>query len=130
LRFGIGRVRLEVFPYDMMFRRLLTHILLDENLSDSDEVAEKQILSALGRGSCFTSNVLYGDACGFRAGMEDDCILLHLPEAGEVTISKSGGILWQDHLEAGSHRISSEVTGRISISVFREGNTWIYCGIP
>ncbi len=129
LRFGVGRVRLEVFPYDMMFRRLLTHILLDENLSDSNEVAERQILMALRRGSCFTSNVLYGDASGFRACREDDGIFLHLPGAGEVTISKSEGTLWQGHLEAGSHRISSEITERVSISVFREGRTWIYCGI-
>ena len=129
LRFGIGRVRLEVFPYDMMFSRLLTHILLDEDLSDSDENAEKQICSALREGSCFTSNVLHGDASGFRAGREEGCILLDLPGAGEVTISRSGTILWQDHLEAGSHRISSRVTERVSISVLREGRTWIYCAI-
>ena len=129
LRFGVGRVRLEVFPYDMMFRRLLTHILFDESLSDSDDTAEKQILSALREGSCFTSNVLHGDASGFRAGREDDCILLNLPGAGEVTISQSGAVLWQNHLEAGSHRISCEVTERVSISVLREGRTWIYCAI-
>ncbi len=129
LRFGIGRAGLEVFPYDMMFRRLLTHILLDANLSDSDDIAEKQILSALRQGSCFTSNVLHGDASGFRAGMEDGCILLNLPGAGEVTVSKSGAVLWQDHLEAGNHRLSCEVTERFSISVLREGRTWIYGAI-
>ena len=129
LIFGVGRARLEVFPYDMLFRRLLTHILLDANLSDSDDIAEKQILSALRRGSCFTSNVLHGDASGFRAGREDGCILLNLPGAGEVTVSKSGSVLWQDHLEAGNHRLRCEITERISISVFREGRTWIYGAI-
>ncbi len=129
LRFGIGRAGREVFPYDMMFRRLLTHILLDANLSDSDDIAEKQILSALRQGSCFTSNVLHGDAFGFRAGREDACILLNLPGAGEVTVSKSGAVLWQDHLEAGNHRLRCEITERISISVFREGRTWIYAAI-
>jgi len=129
LRFGIGRVGLEVFPYDMMFRRLLTHILFDEELSDSDDIAEKQILSALKQGSCFTSNILHGDAFGFRAGREDGCILLNLPVAGEVTASKSGAVLWQDHLEAGIHRIIPEIPERISISVSREGRTWIYCAI-
>ena len=129
LIFGVGRARLEVFPYDMLFRRLLTHILLDANLSDSDDIAEKQILSALRQGSCFTSNVLHGDASGFRAGREDGCILLNLPGAGEVTVSKSGSVLWQDHLEAGNHRLRCEITERISISVFREGRTWIYGAI-
>lgn len=129
LRFGIGRFRLEIFPYDMMFRRLLTHILLDENLSDSDEIAEKQIVSALRNGSCFTSNVLHGDASGFRAVREDGGILLNLPGKGEVTISHSGAVLWQNHLEAGSHRINCKVTERVSISVFREGRTWIYCAV-
>ena len=129
LRFGVGRLRLEVFPYDMLFRRLRTHILLDSSLSDSDEIAEKQILSALRKGSCFTSNVLHGDASGFRAGREDGGILLNLPGEGEVTISHSGAVLWQNHLEAGSHRINCEVAERVSISVFREGRTWIYCAI-
>ncbi|MEN8208756.1 MAG: hypothetical protein ABFR50_05855 [Candidatus Fermentibacteria bacterium] len=129
LRFGIGRFRLEVFPYEMMFRRLQTHILLDADLSDSNEIAEKQICRALKEGSCFTSNVLYGDASGFRAGREDGCILLDLPGAGEVTLSRSGTPLWQSYLEAGSHRVDMEVTERVSISVFREGRTWIYCAI-
>ena len=129
LRFGIGRAVLEVFPYDMMFRRLLTHILFDAELSDSDDIAEKQILSALRQGFCFTSNILHGDATGFRAGREDGCIFLNLPGAGEVTVSKSGAVLWQDHLEAGIHRISPEVQERISVSVSREGRTWIYCAI-
>ncbi len=130
LRYGVGRIRFEVFPYDMLFRRLTTHILLDGRMSDSNEIAEKQILKALQRGSCFTSNALYGNAKGFRARREDDSVLLHLPGAGEVVISKSGNILWQGHFEAGSHRISSKFTGHVSVSVFRKGKTWIYCGIP
>ena len=130
LRFGIGRFRLEVFPYDMLFRRLITHILLSENLSDSNDVAEKQILRSLQQGSCFTSNLLHGDASGFRAFRENGGITLHLPGAGEVTVSKSGRAVWQGHLEPGDHRINSETAGRVSVSVLREGRTWIYCGIP
>ena len=130
LRYGIGRVHMEVFPYEMLFKRLLTHILLDESLSDSDEIAEKQILRALRRGSCFTSNALHGNAEGFRAEREDDSILLHLPGAGEVVIGKYGNVFWQNHLETGDHRISSKFTGHVSVSVLREGKTWIYCGIP
>lgn len=130
LKLGIGRIQMEVFSYEMLFRRLLTHILLDDILSDSDEIAEKQILKALKRGSCFTSNILYGDASGFRADKEDDSILIHLPGAGEVIVSKCGDVFWQDNLEAGDHRINLEQTGNVSIGVFREGRTWIYCGIP
>lgn len=130
LRYGVGRISFEVFPYDMLFRRLTTHILLDDRMSDSNEIAEKQILRALRRGSCFASNALYGNAEGFRAEKENDSILFHLPGAGEVVISKSGNILFKGYLEAGSHRISSKFTGHVSVSVFRKGKTWIYCGIP
>jgi len=130
LKFGIGRAGFEVFPYDMLFRRLVTHILLDEDLSGSDEEAEKQILSALKRGSCFTSNALHGDAFGFRAGWEDDGILLNLPGAGEVVVSKSSDVLWKGNLEAGSQRISLKHIERLSIGVLKEGRSWIYCGIP
>ncbi len=130
LKFGFGRAGFEVFSYDMLFRRLITHLLFDEDLSESDEEAEKQILSALERGSCFTSNALHGNARGFRAGWEDDGILLDLPEAGEVVISKSSDVLWKGNLEAGSRRISLKHIERLSIEVLKEGRTWIYCGIP
>jgi len=129
LRFGPGRFRLEVFPYDMLFGRLLTHILLDDDLSDSDRIAEKQILKALKNGACFTSNALLGDAEGFRVETEDSDILINLPGAGGVMISRSGHEFWRSDLQPGEHRISTECTERISISVFRKGRTWIYCGI-
>jgi hypothetical protein len=129
LKFGFGRLKLEVFPYDMLFRRLFTHILLEEGLSVSDGTAERQILKALSAGSCFTSNSLSGDAAGFRAEREDDSILLNLPGAGNVTVSRAGSVLWQKELRAGSHRITGEISGCVSITVFREGRTWIHCGL-
>ncbi len=130
LKFGLGRASFKVFPYDMLFRRLVTHILLGEELSASDMIAERQIMDALRTGSCFTSNLLCGDASGFRAGRDDNCIMMMLPGGGEVTVMKSGRVLMRDNLEAGEHRIETEVSGPISISVIREGRTWIYCGIP
>ena len=129
LRFGIGRACVEIFPYEMLFRRLITHILLDECLSESDSIAEKQIINALQKGACFTSNALLGDASGFRARSEDGIILLDLPGAGEVTVVKSGDVCWQGNLEVGKHKISPKYSGRVSVSVSREGRTWIYCGI-
>jgi len=129
LKFGIGRRKLEVFPYDMLFRRLITHILFDEELSGSDEIAERQILNALEMGSCFASNILSGDATGFRAAREDDSVLLNLPGAGNVSLSRAGSVLWQKELEEGSHRITGEFSGRISITVLRKGRTWIHCGL-
>jgi len=48
LRFGAGRFRREVFPYPVLFRRLVTHILLERE-PDGNE-AEELIIDALKRG--------------------------------------------------------------------------------
>ncbi len=130
LKVGIGRMSMELFPYSMLMRRLITHILLEEELPGDDEDAEAVIMESLRMGRCFTSNRLLGDAGGFRAVLGEEHLLLYLPEWGDVTVSDPGGILWQGLLEAGEHGLPVSSEGPVSIHVNRDGRTWIYCGIP
>lgn len=130
LKFGPGRKKLVVFPYRMLFGRLFTHILLEEELPSDDVPAERKILDALKRGSCFTSNAILGDARGFRAARENGKVAIRLPSAGEVAVLGCEGRTWTGRLDPGEHRTGQLDKGPLSIYVYRKGRTWIYCGLP
>lgn len=130
LRFGLGRFRVEVFPYRMLFRRLRTHILLREELPEDPSSAERLIIDALREARCFTSNMLLGDAGGFRAHRYGDSLILVLPGDGDVTVADPGGILWQGSLRRGDHSLPASTDGPVSVFIERKGRTWIYQGIP
>jgi hypothetical protein len=61
--FGIFKVI--IFPYEVQFKSIRTHILLKEQLSSDDKTAKKQILDALKNCQVFVSNYRRGDASGF-----------------------------------------------------------------
>lgn len=128
-RYGFGPLVMNIFPYRMLFGRLRTHILLDKELSDSDNEAETQLISALRNGKCFISNHLYGNATGFRALKTDGEIVIDLPGEGEIVIKRSGRIIIKEVHAPGRHRFETDPDGRLYVSVIREGRTWISCGI-
>ena len=124
-RFGPGRLSVEVFPYRMLFRRLVTHVLLEGELPDDGVEAERKVLQALRRGRCFTSNMLHGDATGFRAAIDSGLLLLQLPSAGIVSVSGEGSTLLTSSLRAGTHSIPVQGLSRAVVRVIRNGRTWI-----
>ncbi|MCK4504069.1 MAG: hypothetical protein KAW14_00515 [Candidatus Aegiribacteria sp.] len=128
-RYGFGPFIINVFPYEMLFGRLRTHILLDRELSDSSNEAEIQLINALKTGRCFISNHLYGDATGFRASRTDGEIVIDLPGKGEIVIERSGRIAGRRVCSPGRHRFEIAADGKFYVSVIREGRTWISCGI-
>ena len=128
-RYGFGSLAVEIFPYRMLFGRLRTHILLEKELSDSIKESETQLITALGKGKCFISNHLYGDATGFRALKTDKEIVIDLPGKGEIVINSSGKIINKGAYIPGRHSFEIAENGRHYVSVIREGKTWISCGI-
>lgn len=60
-----GPFRITIFPYDVQFKSIRTHILLTEPLSSQTSRAKKQILDALRDCRAFVSNYRWGDAKGF-----------------------------------------------------------------
>jgi len=131
LRFGIGGMSLEVFPYEMLFRRMITHVLLDDELSGSSAEAEEVIIEALKRGKCFCSNVLLGRADGFEVLKVEEGLLIRLPGKGDVVVeSETGPCGPPATLEPGEHLVPVTGGGVAVVRVLREGRTWIFCGIP
>ena len=53
------------FPYELMFRAVNTHLLLNEPLNRDVAVAQTQIYNALKSGHCFVSNSLVAPPRGF-----------------------------------------------------------------
>ncbi|OPL20020.1 MAG: hypothetical protein AVO35_00750 [Candidatus Aegiribacteria sp. MLS_C] len=130
LRFGVGRRILEVFPYGMLFRRLVTHILLDDELPKEHVEAERSIIEALRLGRCFCSSMLPGDASGFRAAREGSRMMLRMPGEGDVFLDGPLGAVWRGRLEKGDHRLPGGDCPGLAVTVKREGRTWIFCGVP
>jgi hypothetical protein len=129
LRPGIGRISFEIFPYRLLFRRLRTHLLLNE-YPDWEDVSgtEQSILSSLSEGRLFSSNYLLGDASGFRASREGSSISLELPGAGSVSLYTCEGRTEAGTFAAGPCTISTG-TGRVLVSVGKDNGTWIVCGL-
>ncbi|MFH1861526.1 MAG: histidinol-phosphatase, partial [bacterium] len=65
-------IKVEVFPYKVQFRSILTHLLLPEPLDRNDiQKALNQIFAALRSGRAFISNRYVGEARGFHFAARD-----------------------------------------------------------
>lgn len=127
-RYGAGPLGVIVFPYRMLFGRLRTHILLESELPEESVSAERLVLEALRRGSCYVSNRLLGDARGFRWKRCGEVLELNLPGPGSLVLNGGGfrkGPV--PGLAPGIHKIDWPYQGPLVISVLREGRTWICC---
>ena len=60
-----GPFKITIFPYDVQFKSIRTHILLKEPFSNDISQAKKQLLDALRNCCVFVSNYRRGDAKGF-----------------------------------------------------------------
>jgi hypothetical protein len=126
-RYGLGRLGMEVFPYRMLFERLRTHLLLEEEVCDDYERTLNQMLNALRKGRVFTSNHLLGDARGFRAVRRGEEVIISLPEDGSVELT--GSTTMSTDLSAGRHVLRMERPGRCLVTVRRRDRAWICCGL-
>jgi len=63
--YRLGPFKLIIFPYEVQFKSLRTHVLLDKPLSSDSRIAKRQILDALRNCQLFISNYRWGDAKGF-----------------------------------------------------------------
>ena len=62
----VGPIRVEIFPYKVHFRSLLTHIILDEPMASDFATASEQLYRALLNCRVFGSNLRWGDATNFQ----------------------------------------------------------------
>lgn len=114
----------DVFNYRMLFKRLRTHILLNEPFREPGQFTE-----ALRTGNCFISNGIAGEASGFRSAVRDGRLHVKLPGPGRVTFrERTGGFKSPILLQEGVHCLG-RVNLPVCIEVYRQGRTWIAQGI-
>jgi hypothetical protein len=109
-----------VFPYDFLFSRVRTHLLLDRPLSSPGQMED-----ALRGRRCFISNAMAGDARGFRAGISAGDLLVELPGEGWISVFAVGAPPVHTRLlPPGPHRLRVP-PGPLHLEVYRGGRTWI-----
>ncbi len=63
--YRFGPFKLVIFPYEVQFKSLRTHVLMDMPLSSDSQIATNQFINALKNCQLFISNYRRGDAKGF-----------------------------------------------------------------
>ena len=63
--YKLGPLKLIIFPYEVQFKSIRTHLILDQPLSSDFEKGRAQIFSALLNCNAFASNFKRGEARGF-----------------------------------------------------------------
>jgi hypothetical protein len=100
----LGPLRKVVFPYELHFRGVNTHLITTESFSGNEASDTRLVLAALQRGNCFIGYDLPAPTQGFRftaqgqegqAQMGDEILLkkrCNLPDSPAITDDLSPGI--------------------------------------
>ncbi len=126
LRFGMGPLRLEVFPYGPLLGKLHTHVLVGPG--SAEEPGEGDIVEALRSGAVFTSRPALGPARGFRFRREEDLLVLDVPARATVRVRTARNVI-QRPVEPGRNELRLAAGERAFVELMREGGTWICCGL-
>ncbi len=124
--YGLGPAR--AFPYPMLFRRVLTHVLLDRACACGDDPTERTILEAIRSGRCFASNALLGDAGGFRAVRRGSSVEVTMPGEAQLVAATPSGTVFSSTAE-GVVAFAAPVGQPVALEASRDGRTWIWCGL-
>jgi hypothetical protein len=122
---------LEIFPYEVAFRTICNHILIDQPLDKNYAKAKKQVLDALRHGSVYVSFDFWDDPTEFAfeidngktiAGMGDTIemgektelvanfpqeALLNVYKNGESVLEEEGNEILFDITEPGAYRVEA-----------------------
>lgn len=133
-------IKVSIFPYAWLFRRIRTHLFTEVPLVGSLPEDRRHVFDALRQARAFVSNMKYGDARGFsfvatgaggtvRMGGEtafapDLAMLVSAPLSGEIALfcngAKVAGV-------EGSHlEFSPRLPGAYRVLVRRKGRPWIF----
>lgn len=102
-----------IFPYEMAFRTITNHLLLDTPLSKNAGQAKRQVIEAFRKGSSYISFDLERDPTEFSAMIEhdeghafpgdeytsgeEDELWVSLPEDANIRVIRNGEVLKEDH---------------------------------
>jgi hypothetical protein len=145
LRLHLGPIKRTVFPYELHFQSINTHILTSAPLSGELQKDKQMVYQALGEGHSFIGYDLPFPTLGFRftaqsvgniASMGDEIILengatlqIRVPEKAQVRLLKNGDVIktWED-AEFCTHITSEPGIYRVEVYVYFLGKIrgWIF----
>ncbi|MEW6556295.1 MAG: CehA/McbA family metallohydrolase [Elusimicrobiota bacterium] len=88
-------IKFKVFPFDLVFKTIRTHITIDEPFVKNNSDIDK-IYNALKTGKCFVSNDYFSNAKGFQFYKENDKIIVRTPAKSKIKIIKNGNLFVED----------------------------------
>jgi hypothetical protein len=131
--------RLEVFPYEMLFRTTLTHVLVEPSRGD-DAADCRAVTGAMAAGRCYMAFHALGDPEGFRFRAEtadrevemgeevalsaSPVLKVTLPAEGEIRIVGGGEEVFAAKGREAEYRPQSAVPHRIEIR--RCARPWVF----
>jgi len=89
--YKFGPLKLSIFPYEVQFKSIRTHLVLDQPLSSDFEKAKNQIFSALINCNAFASNSKRGEAKGFLFYAEGKKSIAKIGE--EMNLEEAGSLV-------------------------------------
>jgi len=139
-KYRLGLFPVTIFPYEVHFKSIRTHVLLDQPLSSDLPTAQKQILFALKNCRAFITNLRWGATDGFSFTAEDSQgqvtiggvientksvrLEVRLPGRCRLRLVKNGQVIREestDHFEYISY-----TPGIFRVEALRKGKGWIY----
>ncbi len=128
----------KVFPYEVAFRSITNHVLLDEPLAKDFNTAKKQVLDAIRAGHLYVSFDFYHDPSEFSfeiesretGGMGDEIeysenceVIASLPQEAHVSLIKNGLVV--DEKDGYELMAKIDSPGVYRIKADKEGLVWI-----
>ncbi len=139
-RYRLGPFPVTIFPYEVQFKTIRTHVLLNQPLSRDVKLAKTQLISALRDCRAFITNLRWGATDGFSFTVEnskesetiggvmeiDDTAKLkvQLPGKAFLRLVKNGQVIVEKKTEALEY--VSCTPGIFRVEALRKGKGWIY----
>ncbi len=136
----LGPLKLTIFPYEVQFKSIRTHLVLDQPLSSDFEKGKAQIFSALSNCNVFASNHRRGDANGFLFYAEGRKCLAYIgeqinleelpelivktPDKAEIRVIHNGRLIIKAKVKELSYR--PEEKGIYRVEAFKGDKGWIF----
>ncbi|HVP35987.1 MAG TPA: hypothetical protein VMT04_03230 [Terriglobales bacterium] len=138
--YKLGPLKLTIFPYEVQFKSIRTHLILDEPLSSDFEKGKAQIFSALLNCNVFASNYRRGEAKGFlffaegkrcsaRMGEEIHLeespeLFIKTPDKAEIRLIHNGRLIIKIKGKELAYR--PEEKGIYRVEAFKGDKGWIF----
>lgn len=137
--YRLGPITVYIFHYNVLFKGIRTHIILEEKLSEDVSRSKNAVLQALINARCFISNHRWGDGRGFQfqafsgentwlmgdtVEAESVRFFIKLPEHGKISLLKDGKVVAT--AEGTELSYIATLTGAYRVVVMRKNKPWIY----